>query len=170
MDLKSLIRDIPDFPKPGILYRDITTMLLKHESLSYIIEYFVNELSDHDIDYVVAIESRGFIFGAPLALKLQAGFVPVRKQGKLPAEVHSHEYQLEYGTDTLEVHQDAIQPGSKVLIVDDVIATGGTAAAAAQLVKKLQADLISFAFIIELSDLNGRSKLNDIPVCTIVQY
>ena len=170
MDLKLLIRDVPDFPKPGIVYRDITTMLLRHESLSYVIDYFANELENYEIDYVVAIESRGFIFGAPLAIRLGAGFVPVRKPGKLPADVHSHEYELEYGTDTLEVHQNAIAPGSKVLIVDDVIATGGTAAATAELVRKLKCDLISFAFIIELTELNGRSKLQNVPVCTIVQY
>lgn len=170
MDLKSLIRDVPDFPEPGIIFRDITTLLQNPEGLGYVIDNFSNTFSNQQIDYVVGIESRGFIFGAPIAYKLGAGFVPVRKPGKLPAEIHSIEYQLEYGADRLEIHQDALHSGSRVLIVDDVIATGGTAAATAQLIERLDCTLIGFAFIIELSDLDGRSKLNHDQVISIVTY
>ncbi|MFM9161128.1 MAG: adenine phosphoribosyltransferase, partial [Dolichospermum sp.] len=134
MDLKSLIRDIPDFPKPGILFRDVTTLLSDPQGLRYTIDFLAQKCSEIEIqvDYIIGMESRGFIFGAPVAYKLGAGFIPVRKKGKLPAAVHAIEYQLEYGTDTLEIHQDALQPGSKVLIVDDLIATGGTASATAK--------------------------------------
>ena len=170
MNIKSLIRDIPDFPKPGIIYRDITTLLKDHKGLSYVIDQFENDCSQNKIDYVVAVESRGFILGAPLALRLGAGFIPVRKPGKLPAKIHSAEYELEYGSDRLEIHQDAIQAGSRVMIVDDLIATGGTAAATAKLVNQLQCELISFAFIVELTELDGRNKLPDVPICSIVQY
>ena len=170
MDLKPLIRNIPDFPEPGIVFRDITTLLKNHEGLNFVIDRFVSDFEDQDIDYIVAIESRGFILGAPLALRLGAGFVPVRKPGKLPAEVYSAEYNLEYGSDCLEIHKDAIQAGSSVLIVDDLIATGGTAAAAAQLVEQLGCKIVSFAFIIELTELNGRGKLPSVPVSSIVLY
>jgi adenine phosphoribosyltransferase len=170
MDIKSLIRDIPDFPKPGIIYRDITTLLRSSEGLSYVIDHFSTEFSEYKIDYVIGIESRGFIFGAPIAYKLGAGFVPVRKQGKLPAKIHSIEYDLEYGSDTLEIHQDAIQPESRILIVDDLIATGGTAAATAELINKLGCELIGFAFIVELLSLDGRSKLPDAPILSMVTY
>lgn len=170
MDIKSLIRDIPDFPKPGIIYRDITTLLQSSEGLNYVIDYFSELFSEHKIDYVIGIESRGFIFGAPIAYKLGAGFVPVRKAGKLPAEIHSIEYELEYGSDTLEIHQDAIQPESRILIVDDLIATGGTAAATAELINKLGCELIGFAFIIELLALEGRAKLPDAPIQSMVTY
>jgi adenine phosphoribosyltransferase len=170
MDIKSLIRDIPDFPKPGITYRDITTLLHNSEGLNYVIDHFSELFSEHKIDYVIGIESRGFIFGAPIAYKLGAGFVPVRKAGKLPAEIHSIEYELEYGSDTLEIHQDAIQPESRILIVDDLIATGGTAAATAELINKLGCELIGFAFIIELLALEGRAKLPSAPIQSMVTY
>ena len=170
MDLKSLIRNIPDFPEPGIMFRDITTLLRDHKGLSYVIDHFANDLSNHDIDYIIAIESRGFILGAPLAYHLGAGFIPVRKPGKLPAEVHSVDYQLEYGSDRLEIHQDAIKQGSKVLVVDDVIATGGTAAATAELLKQFNCDLLGFAFIVELTALAGRDKLPGVPIHSIVKY
>lgn len=170
MDLKNLIRDIPDFPKPGIMFRDITTLLQDHQGLSYVIDHFVNNFSRQDIDYVVAIESRGFILGAPLAYHLGAGFIPVRKPGKLPAQVHAVNYELEYGTDTLEIHQDAIKQGSKVLVVDDVIATGGTAAATVALLEKCGCDLFGCAFIVELTALAGRDKLPGVPIHSIVQY
>lgn len=170
MDIKSLIRDIPDFPKPGIVYRDITTLLQSSEGLSYVIDHFSDEYSDQKIDYVIGIESRGFIFGAPIAYKIGAGFVPVRKAGKLPAEIHSIEYELEYGTDCLEIHQDSIQAESRILIVDDLIATGGTAAATAELIEKLGCKLIGFAFIIELLALEGRLKLPNAPVRSMVTY
>jgi adenine phosphoribosyltransferase len=170
MDIKSLIRDIQDFPKPGIVYRDITTLLQNSDGLNYVIDHFTEQYCEHKIDYVIGIESRGFIFGAPIAYKLGAGFVPVRKPGKLPGEIHSVEYELEYGSDRLEVHQDAIQSGSRILIVDDLIATGGTAAATAELINKLGSETIGFAFIIELLALEGRSKLPKAPVHSLVTY
>jgi len=170
MNIKSLIRNVPDFPKPGIIYRDITTLLQNSEGLNYVIDHFSELFFEHNIDYVIGIESRGFIFGAPIAYKLGAGFVPVRKAGKLPAEIHSIEYELEYGSDTLEIHQDAIEPKSRILIVDDLIATGGTAAATAELINKLGCELIGFAFIIELLALEGRAKLPDAPIQSMVTY
>ncbi|MEL6461891.1 MAG: adenine phosphoribosyltransferase [Cyanobacteria bacterium J06641_2] len=172
MDLKSLIRDIPDFPKPGILFRDITTLLRDAQGLKYTIDLFTQKCVDAGMtaDFVVGMESRGFIFGTPLAYKLGAGFIPVRKKGKLPAEIYAIEYELEYGTDTLEVHQDALQPGSRVLIADDLIATGGTAAATAELIQKVGCELVGFAFIIELQELQGRKKLPDLPIVTLVEY
>ncbi len=172
MDLKSLIRDIPDFPKPGILFRDITTLLRDAQGLRYTIDLFTQKCIDAGMtaDFVVGMESRGFIFGAPLAYKLEAGFIPVRKKGKLPAKIHAIEYALEYGTDTLEVHQDALQPGSRVLIADDLIATGGTACATAELIQKVGCELVGFAFIIELQELQGRKKLPDVPIITLVEY
>ncbi|MDX2214039.1 MAG: adenine phosphoribosyltransferase [Oculatellaceae cyanobacterium bins.114] len=170
MDLKALIRDIPDFPKPGILFRDITTLLNNPQGLCYTIDTLAEKVSHLSIDYVVGMESRGFIFGTPLACKLEKGFIPVRKPGKLPAPVHSVEYQLEYGVDRLEMHQDAFHPGSRVLVVDDLIATGGTAAATAQLIQQTGAELAGFAFVIELTFLEGRKNLPDAPVITLVQY
>ena len=170
MDLKPLIRNIPDFPEPGIMFRDITTLLQDHQGLSYVIDHFANDFADHEIDYIIAIESRGFILGAPLAYHLGAGFIPVRKPGKLPAAVHSVNYQLEYGTDRLEIHQDAIKQGSNVLVVDDVIATGGTAAATAELLEKFSCNLLGFAFIVELTGLAGRNKLPNVTIRSIVQY
>ncbi|MEJ2115945.1 MAG: adenine phosphoribosyltransferase [Gammaproteobacteria bacterium] len=170
MDIKSLIRNIPDFPKPGIIYRDITTLLQNTEGLNYVIDYISDEYANLKIDYVIGIESRGFIFGAPIAYKLNAGFVPVRKPGKLPAEIHSIEYELEYGTDCLEVHQDALEPKNRVLIVDDLIASGGTAAATAKLVNQLGCELVGFAFIIELLALEGRAKLPSVNIQSLVTY
>jgi adenine phosphoribosyltransferase len=170
MDLKSLIRSIPDFPKEGILFRDVTTLLQNPEGLNYVIDRLAEVYADQSVDYVAGIESRGFIFGTPLACRLSAGFVPIRKPGKLPAATHFMEYELEYGTDRLEVHQDAFKPGSRVLMVDDLLATGGTAAAAANLVGKTGAHLMGFAFIIELSDLGGRSKLPDLPIESLIKY
>ncbi len=171
MDLKALIRDIPDFPKPGILFRDITTLLQNSEGLNAVIDQLAAQLVDHPVDYIAGIESRGFIFGTPLAYRLNAGFVPIRKPGKLPAAVHSTSYELEYGTDSIELHQDAFHPGSRVLIVDDLLATGGTAQAAARLVKQTEATLVGFAFIIELSGLQGRQKLPEVDLLTsLIEY
>lgn len=170
MDLKSLIRDIPDFPKPGILFRDITTLLQNPDGLRYVIDQLTEDFKDQSIDYVVGIESRGFIFGAPLAYQLGAGFVPVRKPGKLPAAIHAQEYELEYGTDRLEIHQDACPQGSRVLVVDDLLATGGTAAATAQLLEPLGCTLVGFGFIIELTGLAGRQKLPDCLINVLVEY
>jgi adenine phosphoribosyltransferase len=172
MDLKSLIRDIPDFPKPGIVFRDITTLLRDPQGLRYTIDFFAEKCIDAGLkaDYIVGMESRGFIFGTPLAYKLGLGFIPVRKPGKLPAPVYSVEYELEYGTDCLEIHQDALQPNSRVLIVDDLIATGGTASATAKLIEKIGCELVGFGFIIELRDLQGRKNLPDVPIISLVEY
>lgn len=170
MDLKSLIRDIPDFPKPGILFRDITTLLKHPEGLRYTLDLMADRCGDFAPDYIMGMESRGFLFGVPLAYQLQVGFIPVRKPGKLPAAVHTIEYDLEYGTDRLEIHQDAIAPGSRVLIVDDLIATGGTAGATARLVQQLGGELVGFGFIVELRELNGRRQLPDVPIVSLVEY
>jgi adenine phosphoribosyltransferase len=170
MDLKSFVRDIPDFPKPGILFRDITTLLRHPAGLTEVIDQLAAHCAEFSIDYILGMESRGFIFGTPLAYKLGTGFIPVRKPGKLPAAVHAVEYDLEYGTDQLEMHQDALEPGSRVLIVDDLIATGGTAAATAKLVERSQAQLVGFAFVIELMALEGRKNLPDVPIVSLLQY
>ena len=170
MDLKALIRDIPDFPKPGILFRDITTLLSDPAGLRYSIDTLAAKIEDWQPEYIVGMESRGFIFGAALAYKLGIGFIPIRKPGKLPAAVWSVEYALEYGTDKLEIHQDAAPPGSRVAIVDDLIATGGTAAATAKLVREIGGDVVGCAFLIELDDLNGRSHLPDVPIISLVHY
>lgn len=172
MELKSLIRDIPDFPQSGIIFRDITTLLNNPQGLRHTIDRLTARCQAADLipDYIVGMESRGFIFGTPLAYQLNAGFVPVRKPGKLPAAVHSIEYELEYGTDALEIHQDAIEVGAKVLIVDDLIATGGTAQATAKLLDKIQAEVIGFAFAIELTALSGREKLPNLPIISLIQY
>lgn len=171
MDLKSLIRDIPDFPKPGILFRDITTLLRDPEGLRYTIDTLAASFADASVDYVLGMESRGFIVGTPLAHKLGAGFIPVRKSGKLPAPVYTVEYDLEYGTDRLEIHQDALLPSSRILIVDDLIATGGTAGATAALVQQVGCEIVGFGFVIELTFLEGRKKLPaGVPIVALVQY
>ncbi|BAQ66687.1 adenine phosphoribosyltransferase [Geminocystis sp. NIES-3709] len=172
MDLKALIRDIPDFPQPGIIFRDITTLLRNPEGLKYVIDRLATETQKLDTipDYIIGIESRGFIFAPSLAYSLSAGFVPVRKKGKLPAQVHSIEYDLEYGTDILEIHQDALTTGAKVMIIDDVIATGGTAKATADLLTKIGCDIVACGFIVELEGLQGRNKLPDVPMVTLVKY
>lgn len=172
MELKSLVRNIPDFPQPGIVFRDITTLLSNAEGLRYTIENLALQCQQLDLipDYIVGMESRGFIFATPLAYRLNAGFVPVRKAGKLPAAVHSIEYELEYGTDRLEIHQDALKTGAKVLIVDDLIATGGTARATADLLTKVGSQLLGFAFVIELTDLAGRKNLPDLPIISLLEY
>ena len=170
MDLKSLIRDIPDFPKPGILFRDITTLLRDPAGLQYTIDTMATQVRDLQPQYIVGIESRGFIFGTALAYKLGLGFIPVRKPGKLPADVHTVEYVLEYGTDRLEIHQDAVVPGSRVLMVDDLIATGGTAVATAKLLHQIGSELVGCAFVLELDDLGGRSRLPDVPIISLVHY
>ncbi len=169
-NLSKLIREVPDFPIPGINFYDITTLLKDQEGLRLTIDALVDQYKDSKIETVVGIESRGFIFGAPLAYRLGAGFVPVRKPKKLPAETLSVTYELEYGTDTLEIHKDAVSNGSKVLIVDDLLATGGTAKAAADLVTKLGGDVVSLMFIIELAFLNGRSKFDGYDVRSLISY
>jgi adenine phosphoribosyltransferase len=170
MDLKTLIRDIPDFPQPGILFRDITTLLHDPQGFQYTIDSLAERVADLQPEYIVGMESRGFIFGATLAYKLGIGFVPVRKPGKLPAAVHTVEYALEYGTDKLEIHRDAVVPNSRVLIVDDLIATGGTAAATAKLLQEIGSNLVGCAFVIELDALGGRSHLPKVPIISLIHY
>jgi adenine phosphoribosyltransferase len=170
MDLKQHIRHVPDFPKPGILFYDITTLLRHPTGLKTAIERLATPYDGARIDAVVGIESRGFILGAAVAERLGAGFIPVRKAGKLPAKAIKEVYDLEYGKDALEIHADAVETGQRVLIVDDVLATGGTAAATAQLVKKLGGELHGLAFLIELLALNGKSKLSGESVYSVLQY
>lgn len=170
MDLKAHIRDIPDFPKPGVLFRDITPLLSNPEALQYSIDFFAEQVADYRPDYIVGIESRGFMFGMPLAYKMGIGFAPVRKPGKLPAAVHSASYDLEYGSDTLELHQDAFPEGSRILVIDDLIATGGTAAATYDLVEKTGSTVVGFGFVIELLALEGRNKLPEVPITALMQY
>ncbi|NES01685.1 MAG: adenine phosphoribosyltransferase [Okeania sp. SIO2F4] len=170
MELKNLIREIPNFPKSGILFRDITTLLSNPDGLHYTIDILTEKCSEFKPDYVVGMESRGFIFGVPLAYQLNVGFIPVRKPGKLPAEVYSVVYDLEYGQDSLEMHQDAMPPGSRVLVIDDLLATGGTAEATAQLIEKANCNLVGFGFVIELKDLGGRQKLPKVPIISLIEY
>lgn len=171
VDVKSKIRDIKDFPKEGIIFRDITTALKDAETLRVIVDYLCEQFKDEKIDYIAGIESRGFILGMPMAYKMGIGFVPVRKPNKLPAATYSQEYSLEYGTDKIEIHQDAFPQGAKVLVVDDLLATGGTAEAACKLVKKAGANLVGTAFLIELTALKGREKLVDSPKnVSMLQY
>ena len=169
-DLKARIRHVPDFPKPGILFYDITTLLQDPAGLRSAIDSLARPFTDANIDIVVGIESRGFIFGAPVADRLGAGFVPVRKPGKLPSVCERQSYELEYGTDVLEIHLDAVKPGQRVLIVDDLLATGGTARATIELVKKIGGTVHALAFLIELVALNGRAKLAGERVHASLQY
>jgi len=159
MPIKSRIRTVPHWPKPGIMFRDITTLLKDPVGLKVCIDDFLKRYEKMDLDIVVGIDSRGFILGGALAYLLGKGFVPVRKKGKLPAATEKEEYALEYGTDTIEIHKDAIEKGQKVLIIDDLLATGGTAMAAAKLVKKLHGEIVELAFIVDLPDLGGKKKL-----------
>ena len=170
IDLKRYVRDIPDFPKPGIMFRDITPLLAAPEAFEAVIDQFFQRYQDEAIDVVVAAEARGFIFAAPLALRLKAGFVPIRKPGKLPFDTHSFHYELEYGVDTLEMHIDGVARGQKVLVVDDLLATGGTADAACKLVELLGGYVSALAFVVELSFLNGRERLQGRDVITLVTY
>ncbi|HEY2934669.1 MAG TPA: adenine phosphoribosyltransferase [Acidobacteriota bacterium] len=169
-DLKKIIREVPDFPKPGILFYDVTTLLREPAALKEVIDAFVNRFSDQGVDLVLGMESRGFIFAPPVACRLGAGFVPVRKPGKLPWKTKTVTYDLEYGKDALEIHEDAVQPGQKVLIVDDVIATGGTAAATVKMAREMGAEVVGAAFLIELTFLRGREKLDGTPFFSILQY
>ncbi len=160
-DVKEKIRAVPDFPKKGIIFRDITTGLKDAETLQVMVDYLCDQYKDCKIDYIAGIESRGFIFGMPMAYKLNCGFIPVRKPNKLPAETIKESYDLEYGSDSIEIHADAIEKGANVLVVDDLLATGGTAQAACKLVRKAGGNLVGAAFLIELEALNGRDKLSD---------
>lgn len=168
--LEKSIRNIPDFPKPGILFRDVTTLIQNKSAFKKSIDLLVKKYKGKKIDKVVGVEARGFIFGAAVANKIGAGFVPVRKKGKLPYKTISATYELEYGTDTLEIHKDAIASGEKVLIIDDLLATGGTVKAVVDLVKQLQGKIIGIGFIIELVDLHGRDKLKDYPLYPLIKF
>lgn len=168
--LKKFIRDVPDFPQKGIIFKDITTLLKEPRIFQKVINIFGKRYKDKNIDIVVAVEARGFIFGGVLAYKLAAGFVPVRKKGKLPSDTLEATYNLEYGQDTLTIHKDAIGPGQNVLIVDDLLATGGTITAVTELVEKLKGNIVEIAFLIELTFLHGRKKLADYPVFSLIKY
>lgn len=170
MDLAKTIRDIPNFPIEGVLFKDITTLLKDAAALRETVEQLADKFRGQSIDQVIAIESRGFIFGAPLAYELGAGLVPIRKPGKLPAETISVDYSLEYGQNTLQMHVDALAPGQKVLIVDDLLATGGSARAAIELAERLGAEVVGLAFVIELTFLHGRDKLQGYEVISLVAF
>jgi adenine phosphoribosyltransferase len=169
-DLKSFIRDIPDFPKPGIMFRDITPLLATPAAFKASIDRLAQQFAASKIDVIVAAEARGFIFAAPLAVALNAGFVPIRKPGKLPFDTHAFHYDLEYGSDTLEMHVDGLKEGQRVLVIDDLLATGGTVRACAQLVEKCGGTIVACAFAIELLALNGRKTIEPYEVFSLVQY
>jgi adenine phosphoribosyltransferase len=168
--LRAKIREIPDFPKPGILFYDITTLLKDADAFKESIDLLTMPFKGSNVDLVVGMESRGFIFSAPMSYELHSGFVPVRKLGKLPAETVTVEYALEYGTNTLEVHKDSILPGQRVLIVDDLLATGGTVLGTIELVKQLKAEVVGLAFLVELLFLKGRERLREYDIHSVVQY
>ena len=169
-DLKAAIREIPDWPKKGILFYDVTTLLKQGNCFEQTINALIEPYKNQQVDLVLGVEARGYIFAPPVAYALKAGFVPVRKPGKLPAAKLQVSYELEYGTDTLEIHQDAIQPGQRVLIVDDLIATGGTAKAVAEMVETMGASVVGFAFVVELGFLHGRDKLSKYDMHTVLKY
>ena len=169
-DLRSKIREIPDFPKPGILFYDITTLLKDAAAYKESIDLMLAPYAGEPIDLVVGMESRGFIFSAPMAYQIDAGLVPVRKLGKLPAETISVEYALEYGSNTREIHRDAVQPGQKVLIVDDLLATGGTVKGTIELIERLKGEVVGLAFLVELEFLKGRDRLDGRRVTSVIQY
>jgi len=170
LELTTLIRDIPDFPKKGILFKDITTLLKEPAAFKQAIDQLTDHVRGYEPEIVIGMESRGFIFAAPIAYLLDAGFVPVRKLGKLPGEVISTEYELEYGTNTLELHSDAIVAGQRVLIVDDLLATGGTVSATINLVERLGGKVMAVAFLVELTALNGRERLGDYEVVSLIKF
>jgi adenine phosphoribosyltransferase len=170
MDIKSTIRTIPDFPKKGIMFRDITTLIKDPVAFKYAIDTFVKRYADKPIKYIVGIESRGFIIGGAVAYQMGKGFIPIRKPGKLPGDVASVKYELEYGTDQLEIHTDAINDGDVVVIIDDLLATGGTCRAAVELVKAQGAKIYECGFIVELPELEGRAKIGDQPIYSMVSF
>ncbi|UCF00433.1 MAG: adenine phosphoribosyltransferase [Planctomycetota bacterium] len=170
MNLEEYIRSIPDWPKPKILFRDITPLLAAPKAFAAAIDALCTDFTETDIEYVAAVEARGFIFGAAVARKLNAGFVPIRKKSKLPFKTQSVTYDLEYGTDTLEVHTDAVKKRAKVLMVDDLLATGGTMAAACKLIEKIGGQIIGISFLIELSELAGREKLSGYKIKSVISY
>jgi adenine phosphoribosyltransferase len=168
--LQALVRDIPDFPKPGVGFKDITPLLADAAGFAEVIDRLADHFADQRIDKVVGVEARGFVVGAPVAVRLGAGFVPVRKVGKLPWTTHAQEYELEYGTDHLEVHTDGVLPGERVVVIDDVIATGGTAVAAARLVERLGGEVVGLGFIIELAFLGGSARLEGRDHVALITY
>ena len=170
MDLKEYIRDVPDFPQKGIIFKDITTLLQSPEAFKYVIDRLVEEYKDNGIEGIVAMDARGFIFGAPLAYQMGVPFILGRKPGKLPAACISASYALEYGTDSLEMHTDSISQGQKILIVDDLLATGGTMSAVIELVEKLGGTIAGIAFVVELTFIPGRERIGDYPIFSLVQY
>lgn len=169
-EIKEIIRNIPDFPKAGIIFRDVTPLLGNARLFSASLDLMTEKFSTEKIDAIAGIDSRGFIFGAAVAARMKLPFIPIRKKNKLPWHTYEETYALEYGTDTLAIHQDAFQPGQKVLLVDDLLATGGTALASSKLIKRCQAELIGCTFLIELVGLGGRDKLANIPIATLVEY
>ena len=169
-DLKKLIREIPDYPKPGILFYDITTLLKDPKGFHSLVDQLCEHYTGQKVDLIAGIEARGFIFAPALAYRLGAGFVPVRKPKKLPSKVASVTYQLEYGTDQLDIHEDAVKPGQRVLVCDDLLATGGTAAAAVKLIRQLGGEVVGAAFAVELNFLNGRAKLPGVDVFSLLKY
>jgi adenine phosphoribosyltransferase len=169
-ELRGLIREVPDFPKPGILFYDITTLLKDRDAFRSAIDLMIEPYLDERIDAIVGMESRGFVFSAPMAYRLGVGLVPVRKLGKLPAETMSVEYALEYGTNTLEIHRDALEKGQRVLIVDDLLATGGTVTGTVELIHRLEAEVVGLAFLVELLFLKGRERLSGYDVRSVIQY
>ncbi|MDK2564675.1 adenine phosphoribosyltransferase [Romboutsia sedimentorum] len=170
MDLTKVIRDVENFPKEGIVFKDITTLMQDGEAFKFTIDEFIKNLKDKNVDVIVGPEARGFLMGTPVAYGMGIGFVPVRKPGKLPHETESYEYDLEYGTDTLQMHKDAIKPGQRVAIVDDLLATGGTMEATAHLIEKLGGEVVSMQFLIELESLKGREKLSKYDVNSLLKY
>ena len=170
MDLEKFIRDVPDFPQKGIIFKDITTLLKEKDAFKHVIHLMEEKYKDKNVHKIVGIESRGFIFGGVLAYNLGCGFIPARKPGKLPAETIKEDYSLEYGTNTLELHVDAIEEGENVVIVDDLLATGGTAQAVAKLVERLKGNILGIEFLVELDFLNGREKLNGYNISSYLHY
>ena len=170
VDIKNYIRDIPDFPKKGIIFRDITPLLNNHEVFKFVVDSLTQFFETKDVKKILSIEARGFIFGSTVAYRLGCGFVPVRKKGKLPYKTVSIEYELEYGKDVLEIHEDAISPQENVAIIDDVLATGGTSYAVAKLVEKCEAKVVGLGFVVELTYLNPRQKLKEYEIFSLVKY
>ena len=168
--LKAAIREVPDWPKKGILFYDVTTLLKRADRFHETVDALISPYKNREVDLVAGIEARGFIFAPTVAYALGAGFIPVRKPGKLPAATHKATYDLEYGTDSLEIHRDAVEPGQRVLIVDDLIATGGTAKAVAELIEKMGGEIVGFAFVVELEFLKGRGKLQKYEVTSLLKY
>jgi len=170
IDLKSKIRDIPDFPKPGIIFKDITTLLQDFDAFKLSVDMLVKQHQNNKIDKVAGIEARGFIFGAAVAYAMNAGFIIIRKPGKLPYKTVKQTYELEYGSDEIEIHEDSIKPGERILLVDDLLATGGTMAAAADLINKIGGDIVGISFVVELTFLHGREKLKGHNIHSIIEY